>query len=109
LTISNDEQERRLLARVQDKDKAWKISPSDWIERKYWQDYQEAYEDALSKCSTKEAPWYIVPANHKWYRNLAVARTIVHVLRKYKDEWHADLEARGQHVLEELKQMHIIQ
>jgi PPK2 family polyphosphate:nucleotide phosphotransferase len=109
LHISKDEQERRLLARVQDKDKAWKISPSDWTERKYWQDYQEAYEDALSKCSTKEAPWYIVPANHKWYRNLAVARTIVQVLRKYKDEWQADLEARGQHVLEELKQMHIIQ
>lgn len=109
LHISSDEQEQRLLARVQDKDKAWKISSGDWIERKYWQDYQQAYEDLLSKCSTTNAPWYIVPANHKWYRNLAVAHTIVHVMRQYKDEWQADLEARGRHELEELKQMHVIE
>src|SRR5437660_1259277 len=64
LHISRDEQEQRLLAREQDKDKAWKINASDWVERKYWKDYQEAYEDALSECSSKEAPWYIVPANH---------------------------------------------
>ncbi len=57
LYISKDEQERRLLAREQDKDKAWKISASDWAERKYWPDYIEAYEDALSKCSTDAAPW----------------------------------------------------
>ena len=80
LHISYDEQERRLLAREQDKDKAWKLSASDWAERKYWNDYQDAYEDALSKCSTDEAPWYIVPANHKWYRNLAIAHTLVHTI-----------------------------
>src|SRR5205085_662941 len=100
-----DEQERRLLAREQDKDKAWKISSADWAERKYWDDYQEAYEDALSKCSTGEAPRYIVPANHKWFRNLAVARTLAHVMRQYKDEWKTDLEARGQQELEMLKKM----
>lgn len=105
LHISSDEQERRLLAREQDVDKAWKISTADWIERKYWNDYQEAYEDALSKCSTDEAPWYIVPANHKWFRNLAVAHTLVHVMRQYKDEWKTDLEARGQQELEMLKKM----
>src|SRR5438874_601592 len=105
LYISKDEQERRLLAREQDLDKAWKISAADWIERKYWDDYQQAYEDALSKCSTDEAPWYIVPANHKWYRNLAVAHTIVHTMRKYKDEWKADLEERGQKQLELLKKL----
>ena len=104
LHISKDEQERRLLAREQDRDKAWKLSASDWAERKYWQAYQEAYEDALSKCSTPEAPWYIVPANHKWYRNLAIAHTLVHTMREYKDEWKAELEARGQHELEQLKQ-----
>lgn len=109
LHISKDEQERRLLARVQDKDKSWKTSASDWTERKYWQDYMEAFEDALSKCSTKEAPWYIIPANHKWYRNLAVAHTVAQVMRKHKDEWRADLEVRGQQELEKLKQMHIIQ
>nr|HET6903429.1 polyphosphate kinase 2 family protein [Ktedonobacteraceae bacterium] len=100
LYISKEEQERRLLAREQDKDKAWKLSASDWAERKYWSDYIEAYQDALSKCSTDAAPWYIVPANHKWYRNLAVAHTLVHTMRQYKDEWKAELEARGQRELE---------
>ena len=104
LYISKDEQERRLLAREQDKDKAWKLSASDWAERKYWPDYIEAYQDALSKCSTDAAPWYIVPANHKWYRNLAVAHTLVHTMRQYKDEWEAELQARGQRELELLKQ-----
>jgi PPK2 family polyphosphate:nucleotide phosphotransferase len=103
LYLSKDEQERRLLAREQDIDKAWKISAADWVERNYWDDYLQAYEDALSKCSTDEAPWYIVPANHKWYRNLAVAHTIVHTMRIYRDEWKADLEERGQKQLELLK------
>src|SRR5712692_9517284 len=105
LHISYDEQERRLLAREQDKDKAWKISVEDWEDREYWNDFQQAYEDALSKCSTDKAPWYIVPANHKWYRNLAVAYTIVQTMRQYKDEWKADLEARGQRALEQLRNM----
>src|SRR5947207_2955948 len=105
LYISKDEQERRLLAREQDLDKAWKISAADWVERKYWDDYQQVYEDALSKCSTDEAPWYIVPANHKWYRNLAVAHAIVHTMRKYRDEWKADLEERGRKQLELLKKL----
>ena len=105
LHISYDEQEQRLLAREQDKDKAWKITAEDWEDRKYWKDYEQAYEDALSKCSTDNAPWYIVPANHKWFRNLAVAHTIVHTMRQYKDEWKAGLEARGQRELERLRVM----
>lgn len=104
LYINKDEQERRLLAREQDKDKAWKLSASDWAERKYWPDYIEAYEDALSKCSTAVAPWYIVPSNHKWYRNLTIAHTLVHTMRQYKAEWEAELQARGQRELELLKQ-----
>ncbi len=95
LHISNEEQERRLLARQEDKTKAWKLSSADWAERKYWNDYQDAYQDALSKCSTDEAPWYIVPANRKWYRNLLVARTLVSTLRPYKKEWQAKVVARG--------------
>jgi PPK2 family polyphosphate:nucleotide phosphotransferase len=105
LHISNDEQEQRLLAREQDKDKSWKLSAEDWEDRKYWKDFEQAYEDALSKCSTDNAPWYIVPANHKWYRNLAVAHTIVHTMRRYKDEWKNGLEVRGQQELEKLKQV----
>ena len=105
LYINSDEQERRLLAREQDKDKAWKLSAADWAERKYWDAYQEAYEDALSYCSTSAAPWYIVPSNHKWFRNLAVAQMLVHTMREYQDEWKADLEARGEQNLAELKKM----
>ena len=105
LHISYEEQERRLLAREQDIDKAWKIDANDWIERRYWKDYQEAYEAALSECSTDNSPWYIVPANHKWYRNLAVAHTMVQTMHKYKDEWRAALEERGQRELELLKKI----
>ena len=105
LHISYEEQERRLLAREQDIDKAWKIDANDWIERRYWKDYQEAYEAALSECSTDNNPWYIVPANHKWYRNLAVAHTMVQTMHKYKDEWRAALEERGQRELELLKKI----
>ncbi len=99
LHISNDEQERRLLARQEDRTKAWKLSSADWAERRYWDDYQEAYEDALAKCSTDEAPWYIVPANRKWYRNLLIARTLVSALRPYKKEWQAKIVERGQREL----------
>lgn len=109
LHISFDEQTKRLQAREQDKDKAWKLSASDWSERKYWDDYQKAYEDALSKCSTDEAPWYIVPANHKWYRNLAIAQTVVHTMRNYQDEWKKQLEARGHQELQALQKLKQIQ
>ena len=105
LHISQDEQTKRLQARVQDKKKAWKISSSDFAERRYWDAYQRAYEDVLGQCSTNEAPWYIVPANHKWYRNIAIAQTLVDTLQRYKDEWNKELEARGRKALEELQQM----
>ncbi len=103
LHISYDEQTERLQARVQDKNKAWKVAASDWSERKYWDDYQKAYEDVLTQCN--ETPWYIVPANHKWYRNLAIAHTLVTTMRKYKSEWEADLQERGKEELEKLKGM----
>lgn len=105
LHISFDEQAQRLEAREKDRDKAWKLSASDWETRKHWDAYQEAYEDALSKCSTEEAPWYIVPANHKWYRNLAISHVIAHTMHKYKDEWQADLEERGKLELEKLNRV----
>jgi PPK2 family polyphosphate:nucleotide phosphotransferase len=105
LHMSNQEQERRLLARQKDKMDAWKLSAADWAERKYWDAYQDAYEDALSKCSTDEAPWYIVPADNKWYRNLLVARTLVYTLRQYKDEWQNKLVERGERELELIEQI----
>jgi PPK2 family polyphosphate:nucleotide phosphotransferase len=105
LHISAKEQEERLLAREKDKDKAWKLSATDWEDRRYWDDFQKAYEDMLEKCSTPWAPWYIVPANHKWFRNLAIAHTIVDALEPYKKTWSKDLEERGQKELELLKKI----
>lgn len=82
LFISKDEQKRRLEARLQDPDKNWKFTPSDLAERKLWSDYMEAFEDALTKCSTPWAPWYVIPANKKWFRNLAVSQILVETLEK---------------------------
>jgi PPK2 family polyphosphate:nucleotide phosphotransferase len=105
LHISSQEQEKRLLAREQDKNKAWKLSASDWENRSYWDEYQGAYEDMLNKCSKPWAPWYIVPANHKWFRNLAIAHTLVEALRPYKDGWEKDLQERGRKELALLKKV----
>jgi PPK2 family polyphosphate:nucleotide phosphotransferase len=80
LHISKDEQKRRLLSRLDNPDKRWKFSSADIKERAFWDDYQVAFEDALTRCSTEHAPWYVVPANKKWYRNLVVARTIADTL-----------------------------
>ena len=80
LHISKEEQKKRLLERLDDADKRWKFSPQDPKEREYWKAYQKAFEEALSATSTRDAPWYVVPANHKWYRNLVVADTLVQAL-----------------------------
>lgn len=80
LHISKDEQKRRLESRLADPDKRWKFSANDIKERAFWDDYQEAFEDAINNTSTEFAPWYVVPANKKWYRNLVVARTIADTL-----------------------------
>ncbi|MBP6834571.1 MAG: polyphosphate kinase 2 family protein [Deltaproteobacteria bacterium] len=82
LHISREEQKRRLEERLADEAKIWKFDPNDLKERALWNEYQEAYEIALSRCSTRSAPWYVVPADRKWYRNVVVARTIVDTLRK---------------------------
>ncbi len=100
LHISKDEQEQRLLAREKDPTKAWKLSPADWKERELWDDYQAAYEDALNRCATPQAPWFVVPANHKWFRNVAIAETLVETLRPLRANWMKQLEKVG---AEELK------
>jgi PPK2 family polyphosphate:nucleotide phosphotransferase len=84
LHISKEEQRIRLQARVNDPTKCWKFNPEDLNERKRWADYQRAYEDALSKTSTEWAPWYVVPANNKWYRNYVVSSILVDVLEKQR-------------------------
>ncbi len=80
LHISKDEQKRRFEERLADPNKMWKATPSDFAERKLWNDYIDAFEDALSKCSTAVAPWHIIPADKKWFRNLAVSQIIVEAL-----------------------------
>jgi PPK2 family polyphosphate:nucleotide phosphotransferase len=84
LHISYEEQKRRLKARLADPSKNWKFEPSDLKERKRWTKYMEAFEDALTRCSTPWAPWYIVPADHKWFRNWVVSDTIVRTLETLK-------------------------
>ncbi|MBW4051773.1 MAG: polyphosphate kinase 2 family protein [Proteobacteria bacterium] len=84
LHISSEEQLARFKARLEDPTKQWKISESDYEERKYWDEYVTAYEEALSRCSTEHAPWFIIPANHKWFRNLAIGRILVEHLEGLK-------------------------
>jgi PPK2 family polyphosphate:nucleotide phosphotransferase len=102
LHISKDEQEKRLHEREQEVGKAWKLSAGDWREREMWDPYQEAYEDALSRCSTEAAPWYIVPADRKWFRNLAISEVLVDTLRGYRDDWRRALEDLSKAKLAEL-------
>ena len=80
LHISKDEQRRRFEERLRDPTKQWKLSPSDFEDRRHWDDYVAAYEDALTRCSTSDAPWFIVPADKKWFRNFAVSRILVETL-----------------------------
>jgi PPK2 family polyphosphate:nucleotide phosphotransferase len=80
LYISKDEQKRRLQSRLDDPSKHWKFSSADILERAYWDQYMQAFEDCFHNCSTSYAPWYIVPANKKWYRNLVIARAIADTL-----------------------------
>lgn len=84
LHISKKEQLARFKARLDDPTKQWKISEADYKERSFWGDYTAAYEDTLSRCSTKHAPWFVIPANHKWFRNLAVSRIVVEHLEELK-------------------------
>jgi PPK2 family polyphosphate:nucleotide phosphotransferase len=103
LHISKAEQEERLLERERDVAKAWKLSAGYWIERRSWEEYQEAYEDAFRRCSPPGAPWLIVPANKKWFRNLAIAEAVVETLRPHRDAWLAALRERGERELAAIK------
>jgi PPK2 family polyphosphate:nucleotide phosphotransferase len=80
LYISKNEQLARFKERLDDPSHQWKISSSDYTERRYWDNYIEAFEEAMSKCSTQHAPWFVIPSNHKWFRNLAVSQIIANTL-----------------------------
>ena len=92
LHISKKEQKERLLEREHTPLTAWKLNPNDWKEREHWDEYTEAYEDAISKTAAPHAPWTVVPANAKWYRNLVVAESIVDALRRNRPGWKRTLD-----------------
>ena len=89
LHISKEEQKNRLEARLADPIKHWKINPDDLVDRARWDDFMRAYEDVMQKTSTEFAPWYVVPADRKWYRNLCVARIMLDTLKKLNMEYPA--------------------
>ena len=84
LHISREEQKKRFEARIQDSSRNWKLSLPDFEERQHWDDYTEAYEEALHRCSTEWAPWHVIPANKKWFRNYLVAELIVRALDRMR-------------------------
>jgi PPK2 family polyphosphate:nucleotide phosphotransferase len=101
LHLSKDEQRTRLLARCDDPDKNWKITPADLHERTFWDAYRVAYEEAISHTSTADAPWYIIPADHKWFTRAAVAAVIIQTLAALDLRYPAlDALARSQLALE---------
>ena len=84
LHISKQEQLARFAKRLDDPARQWKISESDYKEREYWNDYTEAFEDVLTKTSTEHAPWFVIPSNHKWFRDLAVSQIIAETMEDMK-------------------------
>lgn len=87
LHISPEEQKERLTERLDRPDKYWKYNPGDVDERAHWDAYQEAYQVALERCSTESAPWFVVPADRKWYARLAVQRLLLEHLRALDLRW----------------------
>ena len=82
LHISKEEQKRRLEARLENPKKHWKFNPDDLADRRYWDDFMTAYQETIEATSTEFAPWYVVPADRKWYRNLCVARIMLDTLEQ---------------------------
>jgi PPK2 family polyphosphate:nucleotide phosphotransferase len=103
LHISKEKQEERLLARQEEVEKWWKLSLDDWQERQRWDDYMAAYQAAINATATTWAPWYVIPSDRKWYRNLAVAQVLAETLRPHRDDWMAALRERGEKELAQLR------
>ncbi len=104
LHISPDEQKARLLARLDDPTKHWKYNPGDLDERGRWGEYRSAYETTLERNNTEAAPWHVIPADKKWYRNLAVGSLLLETLRRLDPQWPEadfDVEAEKQRLLDE--------
>jgi polyphosphate kinase 2 (PPK2 family) len=100
LHISQDEQKERFQARLDQPHKRWKFNPADLEERAYWNDYMRAFEVAFEKCSPEYAPWHIVPANNKWYRNLLISETIIKALEELNLKYPKPVEGLDDLVIE---------
>lgn len=87
LHISKEEQKERFQARIDEPEKRWKFSREDLAKRKQWDAYQLAYEEMLYRCTTHHAPWYVIPADQKWYRNLAIARVLVDAMHRCHSQY----------------------
>jgi polyphosphate kinase 2 (PPK2 family) len=103
LNVSRDEEVQRLQEREKDPRTAWKLNPGDWRELPLWDEVTAAYEDAINKCATPEAPWYLVPADKKWFRNLAIVQRLVLELRPYRNIWLETLKEMGKTALKEIR------
>ena len=103
LHLSKDEQKKRFLSRIENKDKNWKFSSADIEERSFWKDYQKAYEKAISHTSTEVAPWYIIPADNKWFSHVAIGNILVETLKKMNIEMPT-ISDREKKALEKAKQ-----
>jgi polyphosphate kinase 2 (PPK2 family) len=99
LNVSKEEQKKRFLERIDMPEKNWKFSSADAKEREHWDEYQAAYEDLLNHTSTKHAPWYVVPADHKWFTRLAVAAVIYQTLKDLKLKYPIVSEEHKQELL----------
>jgi PPK2 family polyphosphate:nucleotide phosphotransferase len=104
LHITKEEQEKRLLAREKDAADAWKLSIDDWKDRELWDEFTQAYEDAIGRCAARDAPWFIVPANAKWYRDLVIAEALAAALRPHRTSWRKTLDEEGKVRRRDLKE-----
>src|ERR1700682_5114799 len=104
LHITREEQEKRLMAREKEPADAWELSIDDWKDRALWDEYTEAYEDAIGRCVSPDAPWIVVPANAKWYRDLVIGEALVAALRPRRQAWRKTLDEEGKVRRRDLKE-----
>ena len=102
LNVSKDEQKRRFLARLEDEAKNWKFSTSDLKERSYWDDYMKAYSDMLTHTSTEDAPWYVIPADNKWFMRYAVGRILCELMGEL-DLHYPEMPVEARHKIDDFK------
>jgi len=92
LHISKNEQKQRFIERIEVPEKQWKFNPNDLDERKRWNEYLDAYQDAIRKTSTRQAPWFVIPANRNWYRDLMILEIITDSLKQLNMKYPASVE-----------------